>query len=72
MYKKSWLFVTLTFIYYVFTLIIFLQFELDTLNEDHFRLMDDLKRQQALYNELKKMRGRGEELDLLQQVEQVC
>jgi hypothetical protein len=39
--------------------------------EENSRLMDDLKRQQSLYNELKKMRGRGEEIDMLQNVEQV-
>ena len=35
------------------------------------RLIDELGRQQALYTELKKMRGRGEEMDMLQQLEQV-
>ena len=35
------------------------------------RLADELTRQQALYTELKKMRGRGEEMDMLQQLEQV-
>ena len=35
------------------------------------RLVDELGRQQALYTELKKMRGRGEEMDMLQQLEQV-
>ena len=35
------------------------------------RLVDELARQQALYTELKKMRGRGEEMDMLQQLEQV-
>jgi hypothetical protein len=39
--------------------------------EENVRLCEDLKRQQSLYNELKKMRGRGEEIDMLQQVEQV-
>merc|ERR1719266_679110 len=34
------------------------------------RLADELTRQQALYTELKKMRGRGEEMDMLQQLEQ--
>ena len=34
-------------------------------------LTDELARQQALYTELKKMRGRGEEMDMLQQLEQV-
>ena len=31
----------------------------------------DLERQQTLYAELKKMRGRGEEMDLLQEAHQV-
>ena len=35
------------------------------------RLAEELPRQQALYAELKKMRGRGEEMDMLQQLEQV-
>ena len=35
------------------------------------RLAEELTRQQALYTELKKMRGRGEEMDMLQQLEQV-
>ena len=35
------------------------------------RLAEELTRQQALYSELKKMRGRGEEMDMLQQLEQV-
>ena len=35
------------------------------------RLAEELTRQQALYAELKKMRGRGEEMDMLQQLEQV-
>ena len=35
------------------------------------RLADELTRQQSLYSELKKMRGRGEEMDMLQQLEQV-
>merc|ERR1719189_87934 len=34
------------------------------------RLTDEMARQQALYTELKKMRGRGEEMDMLQQLEQ--
>merc|ERR1719483_2055236 len=34
------------------------------------RLAEELTRQQALYSELKKMRGRGEEMDMLQQLEQ--
>ena len=36
---------------------------------DH--LSEELTRQQALYTELKKMRGRGEEMDMLQELEQV-
>ena len=47
------------------------QNDLEASLEECARLGDDLKRQQSLYNELKKMRGRGEEIDLLQQVEQV-
>ena len=35
------------------------------------RLAEELTRQQALYTELKKMRGRGEEMDMLQKLEQV-
>ena len=35
------------------------------------RLSEELTRQQALYTELKKMRGRGEEMDMLQELEQV-
>jgi len=34
------------------------------------RLAEELTRQQALYTELKKMRGRGEEMDMLQKLEQ--
>merc|ERR1719150_754542 len=34
------------------------------------RLSEELTRQQALYTELKKMRGRGEEMDMLQELEQ--
>ena len=35
------------------------------------RLADELSKQQSLYNELKKMRGQGEAMDMLQQLEQV-
>ena len=49
----------------------YFQNDLDLSMEENSRLMDDLKRQQSLYNELKKMRGRGEEIDMLQNVEQV-
>ena len=47
------------------------QHELSLALEENSRLGDDLKRQGALYNELKKMRGRGEEIDMLQHTEQV-
>ena len=33
---------------------------------------EDLERQQTLYAELKKMRGRGEEMDMLQDAQQVA
>ena len=35
------------------------------------RLADELSKQQLLYNELKKMRGQDEAMDMLQQLEQV-
>ena len=48
-----------------------IQFEADNMLKENERLCDDLDRQQTLYNELKKMRGRGEEMDMLQQMEKV-
>ena len=39
--------------------------------KENEHLSDELDRQQTLYGELKKMRGRGEEMDLLQQMEKV-
>lgn len=47
------------------------QNELNLAMGENERLIDELGRQQALYTELKKMRGRGEEMDMLQQLEQV-
>jgi hypothetical protein len=47
------------------------QNELNFTMGDNNRLTDELQRQATLYNELKKMRGRGEEMDMLQQMEQV-
>ena len=49
-----------------------LQNELNLSVGENERLADELTRQQSLYAELKKMRGRGEEMDMLQQLEQVC
>ena len=48
-----------------------LQNELNLSMGENERLIEELGRQQALYTELKKMRGRGEEMDMLQQLEQV-
>lgn len=48
-----------------------LQNELNLSMGENERLVDELSRQQTLYAELKKMRGRGEEMDMLQQFEQV-
>ena len=48
-----------------------LQVQSETLLKENERLGDDLERQQTLYCELKKMRGRGEEMDLLQEMEKV-
>ena len=48
-----------------------LQNDLNVSMGENERLADELARQQALYTELKKMRGRGEEMDMLQQLEQV-
>ena len=48
-----------------------LQVELDGAITESGKLFDDLERQQTLYNELKKMRGRGEEMDLIQRLERV-
>ena len=47
-----------------------LQNDLNVSMGENERLADELARQQALYTELKKMRGRGEEMDMLQQLEQ--
>lgn len=48
-----------------------LQNEFNLSMGENERLMEELARQQTLYAELKKMRGRGEEMDMLQQFEQV-
>ena len=48
-----------------------IQNELNQNMGENERLLDELSRQQSLYNELKKMRGRGEEMDMLQELEQV-
>ena len=48
-----------------------MEVEAENLLKENERLSDDLDRQQTLYRELKKMRGRGEEMDLLQQMEKV-
>ena len=48
-----------------------LQNELNLSMGENERLVDELSRQQTLYAELKKMRGRGEEMDMLQQFKQV-
>ena len=48
-----------------------MQNDLNLTMGENERLVDELGRQQALYTELKKMRGRGEEMDMLQQLEQV-
>ena len=45
--------------------------EMENMLKENERLCDDLDRQQTLYNELKKMRGRGEEMDMLQLMEKV-
>ena len=44
--------------------------ELEVSRGDNIKLSNELQQQQLLYLELKKMRGRGEELDLLQQAQQ--
>jgi len=43
--------------------------ELEVTRGDNVKLSAELQQQQILYSELKKMRGRGEELDLLQQAQ---
>ena len=48
-----------------------IQVEAESLLKENERLSDELDRKQTLYRELKKMRGRGEEMDLLQQMEKV-
>ena len=47
------------------------QNDLNSSMGENEKLTDELTRQQILYAELKKMRGRGEEMDMLQQLEQV-
>jgi len=43
--------------------------ELEVTREDNTKMGEELHQQQVLYTELKKMRGRGEEFDLLQQAQ---
>merc|ERR1712098_79330 len=43
--------------------------DLEVTRGDNVQLSSELQQQQLLYSELKKMRGRGEELDLLQQAQ---
>ena len=40
--------------------------DLDSLRREYILLSSDLENQKILYNELKKMRGQGDEMDLLQ------
>ena len=47
------------------------QAESENFLQENEHLANELERQQTLYGELKKMRGRGEEMDLLQQMEKV-
>lgn len=47
-----------------------LQDDLEATIRENERLTGDLHRQETLYTELKKMRGRGEEMDMLQEMEQ--
>merc|ERR1712198_478323 len=46
-----------------------LQIESENYLKENEKISDELHRQQTLYGELKKMRGRGEEMDLIQQME---
>ena len=48
-----------------------LQIESENYLKENAKINDELHRQQTLYGELKKMRGRGEEMDLIQQMEKV-
>jgi hypothetical protein len=48
-----------------------LEVESENFLKENDHLSNELDRQQTLYGELKKMRGRGEEMDLLQQMEKV-
>ena len=48
-----------------------LQIESENYLKENEKISDELHRQQTLYGELKKMRGRGEEMDLIQQMEKV-
>ena len=43
--------------------------DLEVTREDNVKLSSELQQQQLLYNELKKMRGRGDEVELLQQTQ---
>ncbi len=45
--------------------------QLETLIPENQRLEVELQKQQTLYSELRKMRGRGEELDALKESQQV-
>merc|ERR1719264_2525555 len=43
--------------------------DLEVTREDNVKLSSELQQQQLLYNELKKMRGRGDEVEMLQQTQ---
>ncbi len=47
------------------------QADLEAALRENETLLADLDRQSTLYNELKKMRGRGEEMEMIQQMELV-
>ncbi len=48
-----------------------LEVKLEETASEKERLVEDLERQRTLYSELKKMRGRGEELEYIQACQQV-
>lgn len=48
-----------------------LESEMEVIRAEGIKAQEEMMRQQTLYNELKKMRGRGEEIELLQQTKQV-
>ena len=47
------------------------QRELECAENERDRLTNELQKQQTLYSELKKMRGRGEEIDALKESQEV-